>query len=82
MITVINCNRGAGFISDSVEQLSATYQKACYKSVKVILAPVMSAIADTLTETISRSIQEGIRDASGALSPADLIGDFLFNWKK
>jgi hypothetical protein len=70
----------AGTAFDNIaHQIQRAYSDSVYRITKAVLAPVVAAIRDVLTEAVTEAFQQGIRDA---LSPTELIGEFLFGRRR
>lgn len=55
----------------SIGDIEKAYRVLAYRTTRVILTPVMEAIADSMSETIFVSVKKGVRDA---FDPADILG--------
>ena len=66
-------------MNDIVVNIQRAYSHAVYQATKAILQPVVAATHDVIRDAVVVAVKEGVRDA---LSPADVVSDFLFGRKK
>lgn len=64
---------------DCVNKISEAYNDLAYRTTKAILTPVMGAVFDTVSETLSSAIRAGVKDA---FTPTDSWTLPFFSWKK